>query len=286
MKITIFKELTTEEHLQELNAESEKYTGLYVDMNNAPERKYVKEKADGINQLIKQVDRKRIDIVKEFKVSVEKEAADITERLEIANMPFTLLIDEHKAERKKILDAEKAEREAIELAVKIESDHEFALLMNDRFDAEKREAEAARIAYEEKLKTEAAAEATLLAENVAKENQERAERERKEFIQREEAAKAKAIADQEKAKQDAIYAEERRLQSIEDERLAGIERARLIQKAIEDEAARLAANKEHCGKVHRSILEVLITNGISEQDGKIMIKLIAKKQLPNVEIKY
>ena len=43
MDITIFKELTTEEQLVELQLEADKYTGLYVDMSNAPERKYVKE---------------------------------------------------------------------------------------------------------------------------------------------------------------------------------------------------------------------------------------------------
>ena len=56
-----------------------------------------------------------------------------------------MLIDEHKAERKKILDAKKAKEEAIEAAKQLELDPELGLLMNTQWgnDKEKREAEKA-----------------------------------------------------------------------------------------------------------------------------------------------
>lgn len=72
MDIAIFKEITTNDYLKELKVESEKYTGLYVDMEDAPQRKYVKDKAHDINQLLKKIDRKRIDASKEYKIKVEK----------------------------------------------------------------------------------------------------------------------------------------------------------------------------------------------------------------------
>ncbi len=45
MKVSIFKELTTEDQLCQLEAEAEKYTGLHVEMENKDERKFVKDKA-------------------------------------------------------------------------------------------------------------------------------------------------------------------------------------------------------------------------------------------------
>ena len=85
MEIALLKDITTEGFLVEIEAEGKKYDGLYVDMDNAPERKYVKDKADGILQLLKKIERKRIDALKEYKNRVEKDALDITERLKIEN---------------------------------------------------------------------------------------------------------------------------------------------------------------------------------------------------------
>jgi len=153
--IVIFDGITTNDALEQLKLESEKYTGLYVDMNEPEQRKYVKEKAESINQLLKKLDRARIDTSKNYKLQVEAEAADIKERLEIANLPFTLLIDEHKAERKKILDAEKARKQAILDAEQYELDHEMSLLMNKTFEFD-REQEV-KAAKEESKRIEAEA---------------------------------------------------------------------------------------------------------------------------------
>lgn len=163
MDIVIFKDLTTNECLEELQVESEKYTGLYVDMENAPERKYVKDKADAINQLLKKINRKRIDLSKEYKNQVEQEAAQIVDLLLVANEPFTLLIDAHKTERAKVLDAEKARKQAILDAAQLELDHEMGLLINKTYEFDK--AEEARI-LDEKL-----IEIQEQADKAAEENQ-------------------------------------------------------------------------------------------------------------------
>ena len=92
----------------------------------------------------------RIDTAKAYKVEVEKQAQAIQSRLDDANAPFQVLIDEYTAERKKILDAKKANEAALELKAKIEDDHEMALLMNKTwaYDREELLREAARVEAE------------------------------------------------------------------------------------------------------------------------------------------
>lgn len=174
MNIVLFEDITTEDALQAIEADSEKYVGLYVDMDNAPERKYVKDKASEIQVILKALDRARIDKSKAYKLKVEKEAQSIRERLEHANTPFTLLIDQHKKKRADILAEEKRVADAKALAIQIENDHEFALLMDEQVMLEKHLAEENRIKYETQLKEEAAAKAL----------EREAERQRQENIER------------------------------------------------------------------------------------------------------
>ena len=159
MNIALFNDLTTDEYLTQLEEEGKKYEGLYVDMTNAPERKYVKEKAQSINDLLKKLDRARIDLSKDYKAKVEKEASLIKERLESANEPFTLLINEYKAERAKILAEEKKKEDARLLAIQKEDDHEMALLINKTYEFDKTEQLRLQKEHDEKIASEAAAEA-------------------------------------------------------------------------------------------------------------------------------
>ena len=90
----------------------------------------------------------------------------------------------------------------------------------------------------------------------------------------------------EDAKQASINAENARLQAIENERLAGIQRQKDKEAQIKIESDKRAANDKYLRSVHSSILKVLIANGISEKDGKTMIILAAKKKLPKLTINY
>lgn len=157
MSIAIFGDVTTEEALIKIEADAEKYEGLYVDMENAEERKYVKAKASTISGLLKTLDRARIDKSKSYKELVEAEALSIRVRLEDANKPFTMLIDEHAKERAKVLALEKemkAQREAAEQKL---IDWDEALTLNklwefeakDRELAAKKEIEDAKVRDEE-----------------------------------------------------------------------------------------------------------------------------------------
>ena len=159
MSIAIFSDITTESALVEIESNGKKYEGLYVDMDNPPERKYVKGMASDISYILKRLDRARIDKAREYKQQVESEAQAIRERLEAANKPFTLLIDEYSEKRAAILKKEKDAREAIELFQKVGDDHEFAILMNNKYDAESGQRERNRLQREAELVANAKAEA-------------------------------------------------------------------------------------------------------------------------------
>ncbi len=153
--IEIFQDITTEDVLLSLEADAEKYTGLYVDMNEAEGRKYVKDQASKITDMLKALDRARIDKSKAYKQSVESVAKSIRERLEKANEPYSLLIDEYKIERKKVLDAENARKQAIADAEQLELDHELALLMDLQWDSEKDKRAAEKAAEVERVAEQA-----------------------------------------------------------------------------------------------------------------------------------
>ena len=161
MNVTIFNELTTTEKLAEITKESEKYIGLYVDMNIAEQRKYVKCQAENIKSIRKALNTARIKKVKDYTLQVSSEFNAIDSILAKANEPFTLLIDDFAAERKRILDAEKATTLAIKQATQKEIDHEFALLLDKSYLADKLAAENAQREHDEKIRVDAEENARL-----------------------------------------------------------------------------------------------------------------------------
>ncbi|QDP48196.1 MAG: hypothetical protein Unbinned6437contig1000_50 [Prokaryotic dsDNA virus sp.] len=195
--LVLFSDLTTDEKLAQLEAEGERYQGLYVDMADKEQRKFVKDQASFVNDLLKKLDRQRIDLSKQYKAQVEAEAKEIKLRLEKANSPFTALIDEWNAERKRILDEEKRIQAEKELAEQIERDHEEALQLNRLWDLEAKEREAQREAErkaqeerEKQIAEQAARQALIDAENA-----------RQAQLQQEESARLKREADTEHKKQ-------------------------------------------------------------------------------------
>ena len=161
MNVVLFKDLTTDEHLTELEANAEEYNGLYVDMEVSEQRKYVKGKAADIKDIIKRVNSARIKKSKDYRLLVETEASSIISRLEKANEPFTLLIEDYDAARKVILDAEKASKLAIEAAAQKVVDHEYAILLDKSYLADKLEAEKLQFEHDEKIRVNAEENARL-----------------------------------------------------------------------------------------------------------------------------
>ena len=161
MEITIFKEITTEGVIKSIEENSAKYhEGFYADMDNLPERTLVKKSAADIGDIIKELKASRIKITKANTAAVNKEHDAIVARLELANKPFTDLIDEYNVKRKKVLADEKRVVELRAAMLQKEDDHEMALLINKTFEYDK--AEAIRINNEQlhaiKVEAERAAE--------------------------------------------------------------------------------------------------------------------------------
>ena len=166
MNITIFKDVTTEEALSKIEAESDGYQGLFVEMADPKERKFVKDKAAEIKSILKLGERSRIDKKKKESDLIDSEWFEhVKPRLEKANEPFTLLIDDYDAERKVILDAQKASKLAIENAAQKLIDHELALLIDKSYLADKLAAEKAQAEHDEAIRIDATNRATQAAKN-------------------------------------------------------------------------------------------------------------------------
>ena len=165
MNVTIFTELTTTEKLAEITKESKKYIGLYVEMSDPKQRKYVKDQAESIKSIRNNLNTARIKKVKDYTAKVKKEFDGIDVILSDANEPFTLLIDGYANERKVIIDAEKKRRCDIEKAVQKDIDHEFAILLDKSYLADKLAAEKAQEERDEAIRIDATNRATQAAKN-------------------------------------------------------------------------------------------------------------------------
>lgn len=212
-----------------------------------------------------------------------------------------------EAERQRIEAEQAAAAEA--LKKQVETDHELALLLNDKFDREaaeaKAEAERQRIAREEELKRQA-------AEQARREADEAAQRERDESARREAALKAQAeeaerkrVAAQERAEREAKEAAERakrerieaeqraereKQEAIEAERrkAAGAEAARLAEKKrIADEAAARAADVAHRKATGAAVVAGLIEHaGLTREQAIATLTALMNNQIPHAHITY
>jgi hypothetical protein len=245
-QVILFKDITTEDALLAIEAESKKYDGIWVDMHEAEGRKYIKAQAETINDILKRLDRARIDKAKTYKADIEKEAIAIRDRLEEANKPFTLLLEEYKLERQKVLDAENARKKAIEDQSAIDSDYEIAVLLMDKYFADKAKAEVDRLAHEEGLRLEG-----------AKQSQQ-------------------ALAD----------AEARRVADIAAEKQRAIDERKQQDHDAEQARVKAASDADHVASVHRNIKAVFIAAGLDEQASVMAVKLIVAGKLPHVKLTY
>lgn len=203
-----------------------------------------------------------------------------------------------------------AEQQAAAEALKkqIESDHEMALLLNDKFDRDaaeaKAEAERQRAAHEEEIRRQAAEQARVEAEQAAqrereaaakreadlqaakekaeadaKDAQERSEREAREAQERAEKQANEARERAEREKQEAIEAEQRKAREAEAARLAE-------EKRIADEAAARAADVAHRKAVNNKALVDLVAAGLNEEQARNVITAIARGNVSAITINY
>lgn len=203
-----------------------------------------------------------------------------------------------EAEQERIEAEKQAAIEAEKLAAQKESDHEIAILLNEKFDREateaKAEAERQRIAYEADIAKKAAEQAiaeerqrNIDAENAriaaqAKVEADRiAEQQRKDDEARANAARLER--EKAEAEQRVIDAENRAKKAIDDER-ARVEHERAL---AEQEQARIEQDKKHIGMIRKQSKEdLMLINGVSEDIAKAVILAIHSKQIRNLSIKY
>ena len=176
-----------------------------------------------------------------------------------------------------------------------------ALAAREKYEAEQvelerlRQAEQARLQreHEERIAQQAAEQARIDAEQKAKAEIEKAEREKQEAIEREAKLKLEteqAILREKQAKEDA----ERAAKQAEIDKQKAIEAERLRieqqQKAEAEHQAKLEeqrkANIEHMRQINNDVLSSLVKTGISEDQAKAIITMIAKNEVPHVSIKY
>ncbi|BBI91638.1 putative conserved hypothetical protein [Serratia symbiotica str. Tucson] len=266
----------------------DKASAVVGDINTAKGRKVYISMAANVRSTKVMIDDAGKNLVAEMKkrpALVDASRRKVREALDELAVEIRKPVTEWEAEQARIKAVQLMQAwhtEALEmndafdkaLAERIESDHEIALLMNEKRDREiaeaKAEAERKRIAHEEELNHQAAIQARRQAEaEIA-------------AAKREAEAKA-ALERAERDKQEAIEAEKQRAKAEADQKAA----ARLAEeKRIADEAAKRAADVEHRKTVNQTALGALIKAGIPENYAKLCIRTIALGNVPAIHINY
>ncbi|WP_275262435.1 hypothetical protein [Citrobacter braakii] len=258
------------------------------------------------------IDNAGKDLVAELKAlpkQIDESRRIVRERLDALKDEVRRPLTEWEAEQERIKAEEAAAAKAEEDRKKFESDHEIALLMNDKHDREvaeaKAEEERQRIAHEEELKRQAAEQAKREAEEkaaaelaaakkreedaiaarakaelLAKQAQERAEQEARDAAAKAEAEKKAAIeAEQRKAQEEADRikreAEQKEATRLDEE------------KRIADEKAKREADVKHRKAVGTDIVNALTANtSISREQAIEVLKAMMDGLVPRTQINY
>lgn len=222
----------------------------------------------------------------------------------VARAPLTAWEEKEKAALAEKIAAEEKEKQLAE----IEAAHELAILMNDKIDLEKadaeRLAEAARIAAEnERIAREkeqnriAAEEARAQADAAAQEKIDQADREKKEAEERAEQAERNRIESEARAKVEADIAEKNRVAALEKSARdadAAAEAARLEQIRLADEVKRLQQeeterrerNKQHASKIMGEAKDSLMIIGLDEEKARSVVLAIKAGDIPHIAIHF
>ena len=257
------------------------------------------------------IDNAGKDLVAELKAlpkQIDESRRVVRERLDALKDEVRRPLTEWEAEQERIKAEEAMNALHVEalamneefnrqLAARIESDHEMALLMNDAFDREqaekKAEAERQRIAHEEEIKRLAEEKAKReAAEQAQREIDAAAAREREAILAKERAEREQREAAEraEREKQAAVEAERRKAQEEADRirrEAEQREQARLDEeKRKAEEESRRAADVEHRRGINTAAVQALINQGIPHEWAKACIIAVALGKVPATTIKY
>ena len=308
--LAVFK---SADQIEEILQKVEREVMSFVpDVTTANGRKEIASLAYKVAQTKTYLDGLGKDLVAELKEVpklIDANRKTVRDRLDAlrdkARQPYT----DWEAEQERIKQEEEARIAAEKLAAQIESDHEYALLMDKDFDREKAEKEAEaerqRIAREEELKRQAAEKAKREAEEAAQREieaaaarervallaKERAEQEAKEAAERAEREKKEAAERAEREKQEAIAAEQRKAQEEADRirrEAEAKEKARLAEEQrIADEAAARAANEKHRKVIGTAVVKALTENtSLSREQAIEVLCALKDNKIPHTSITY
>lgn len=308
--LTVFK---SADQIEEILARVEREVMSFVpDVTTAKGRKEIASLAYRVSQTKSYLDGLGKDLVadlKEIPKLIDANRKTVRDRLDAlrdkARQPFT----EWEEEQERIKAEEQARIKAEEDRKRFESDHEIALLMNEKHDreaeAKAEEAERQRIAHEEELKRQAAEQAKREAEEkaaaelvaakkreedaiaarakaelLAKQTQERAEQEAKDAAAKAEAEKKAAIeAEQRKAQEEADRIK-REAEAKEAARLAE-------EKRISDEKAKREADVKHRKAIGADIVKSLTENSsITREQAIEVLTALMNGLVPHTNINY
>lgn len=307
--LTVFK---SADQIEEILQKVEREVMSFVpDVTTVKGRKEIASLAYRVSQTKSYLDGLGKDLVAELKEVpklIDANRKTVRDRLDAlrdkARQPYT----EWEAEQERIKAEEEARVAAEKLAAQIESDHEIAMLLNEKFDRDaaeaKAEAERQRAAHEEEIRRQAAEQARIEAEHAAqrereaaakreadlqaakekaeadaKAAQDRAEREAREALERAERQAQEARERAEREKQAAIEAEQRKAREAEAARMAE-------EKRIKDEEAARAADVAHRKVVNNKALADLVAVGLTEEQARTAITAIAKGEVTAIRITY
>ena len=270
------------------------------DMSTTVKRKKTASLAAKVSSFKIKVDGLGKELVADWKTKAKAVDANrkyirdtLDELRDEARKPLT----DWEAEQKEIEAKEKAEKEAEELAVKIESDHEIAVLLNREHDRlkeeEEKEVERVRLEREAQAKQAQEAREKRIAED-ARANAERekieAELREKQAIEAKEKAENEAVEAEKNAKAEAeaaaIQAKENTRLAAEKARKDEIARQEAKAKEEREEIAKREANKRHVGSIRRQAKESIMALGFSEPEAKKIVLAICNNSISNVTISY
>lgn len=307
--LTVFK---SADQIEEILQKVEREVMSFVpDVTTVKGRKEIASLAYRVSQTKSYLDGLGKDLVAEMKEVpklIDANRKTVRDRLDVLRDKARQPVTDWEAEQERIKAQEEARIAAEKLAAQIESDHEIALLLNEKFDRDaaeaKAEAERQRAAHEEEIRRQAAEQARIEAEQAAqrerdaaakreadlqaakekaeadaKAAQERAEREAREAQERSERQAQEARDRAEREKQAAIEAEQRKVREAEDAR-------RAEEKRISDEADARAADIAHRKAVNNKALADLVAVGLTEEQARTVITAIAKGEVTAIRITY
>lgn len=263
------------------------------DVTTAKGRKEIASIAYKVAQTKTYLDGLGKDLVadmKELPKKVDANRKTVRDFLDSLRDEVRLPLTAWEAEQERIEAEKKAAEEAAALAIKVESDWEIALLMNQAFDRNVEDmrikGEQERKEREDRIAAEAAEKARLDAEQKAAAEKAAAERREAEAKLAAEVAQRQQKEAEERAarieKESAEREAKARQEAAEQERLRQDQAARAEREAAEarqkDRDLRVA--------VHNDALADFIATGLTEEQGKAVVSAIVKQQVRHVSITY